>query len=466
MESNDPSRVIPRARLPIAALTLGLAAAVWAWTRAAAGAQAGLIALALTAFHPSLLAHGHLATTDLPAALAMVLASWALWAWCRRPSSSRAAVVGLALGGAVATRLTGWLLVPAFLLILAWRWRRNGGAGSSAADSGSRSRVGLLLAIVLLPPAVVWAAYGFHRAPWPGASVLQDVSPRLGVAGRVVAGAHRARLLPEAYLEGARYQIEHTRQGHPAYLLGERSRTGWPQYFLVAFLVKNTPGFLLAVAVAGFGCWMRGSARFRIAADCVLPAAFLFAAVSLGRIQIGERYLLPVYPYLIVLVASCLARLGEGLAGRLLVGLVLVLHLGPALAAAGPGYLTYFNLLAGGPAGGERVLLDSNLDWGQDLPRLATWMRRHHVARVQLAYDGVDDPDRFGIEHEDLPGNHLHPGRPAAEPFHGVVAVSPNLLFGLSPPVRDTYESLRGRIPDDRAGVFHVYVLDGRDAPR
>ena len=124
-------------------------------------------------------------------------------------------------------------------------------------------------------------------------------------------------------------------------------------------------------------------------------------------------------------------------------------------AAASAVTLAYFNALAGGHDGGDRVLLDSNLDWGQDLPRLAAWMRRERVASVQLAYQGADDPGRFGIAHEDLPGQYLYPAHPPARPFEGVVVVSPTLLFELS----ERYAFLRERPPDARAGVFFVYRL-------
>jgi hypothetical protein len=143
------------------------------------------------------------------------------------------------------------------------------------------------------------------------------------------------------------------------------------------------------------------------------------------------------------------------------VALALAAHAAAALAVLPHGHLAYFNFLAGGPSGGHRVLLDSNLDWGQDLPRLAGWMREHGVSSVQLAYMGADDPQRLGIVREDLPGQVLYPVHPAAHPLTGTVVVSPNLLFGLVPSVAATYAPLRDRAPDGRAGVFFVYRLPG-----
>jgi len=138
-----------------------------------------------------------------------------------------------------------------------------------------------------------------------------------------------------------------------------------------------------------------------------------------------------------------------------------VLHALPTLLVTPRGHLAYFNFIAGGPLGGHRFLADSNLDWGQDLPRLARWMKKKGIDRIQLGYFGADDPDRYGIAHEDLPTWYPNrPQRPAENPFHGWAAVSANLIVGfLFPPDGGPYAALRQRAPDDRAGVFFIYRL-------
>jgi 4-amino-4-deoxy-L-arabinose transferase-like glycosyltransferase len=453
-EANDAGRLLRRARVPVMIVALLVALMVWAWTRAAAGAAAALVALVLAAFHPTLLAHGHLATTDVVAAAAMLAASWSCWRWCRAPSARPAILTGLALGAAVSTRLTGWLLAPCLAALAL-----TAGLRSAAAAPTPRQRASFLLALAALVPLVLWAAHGFHRRPWTEATSTGAAPPP--------AHAVATALVPDVYLEGIRYQIGHGTEGHPAYLLGERSHTGWRRYFLVAFAVKNTPGFLLATLAglaAAAGVWRRRGDR-RTLVHCALPAAVLFLAATLQHIDIGERYILPVYPYLIVLIAVSTAGWRERRPARVAAAAVLALHVVPAVAAARGGHLTYFNVLAGGPAGGHRVLLDSNLDWGQDLPRLAAWMRSHGVRSVQLGYHGSDRPGRLGIESEDLPGVTLYPPHPPARPFQGVVAVSPNLLLRLFPRLGDPYAALRDRPPDARAGVFFVYFLDGRPRP-
>jgi Dolichyl-phosphate-mannose-protein mannosyltransferase len=459
-EANDPATVIARARIPVAVLTLGLCLLLWGWTRQGHGPAAGLLALALAVFHPSLLAHGHLATTDLPAAFLILLGSWAFWRWSQAPGAWPAVLVGVSIGLAAATRLTGWLLLPSLALVAVLDGLRP------QAAVRSRKALGVLtLTVGVTVPVVIWAAYGFHYAPAPGYSVSQPPAAHLSAPGQLVALALRFHALPEAYLEGARYQLEHIRQGHTAYLLGWHSKSQWWFYFLVAFLVKNTPGFLVAtvlgVAVALRSGASRASTPAPPAHHWIVPAAIVFLSASTSRIQIGERYILPVYPFLILVVATTLSPLLRKSGGRWIVAAVLLVHVVPTLEAAPRGYLAYFNRLAGGPLGGHLVLLDSNLDWGQDLPRLAAWMRAHGIASVQLAYHGSDNPDRFGIRHEDLPGSHLHPEHGAPPGSTGILVISPNLLFGLVPRLADRYASLRDRPPDDRAGVFFVYKLDG-----
>jgi hypothetical protein len=439
------STIIARARTGATLLTLLLAVVVWAWSRRASGAGSALVALALVVFHPSLLAHGHLVTTDLPGALTMLVSSAAYWSWTRRPSLPRALLVGFFVGIAVATRITGWLLLPAFAFLEI--------LPREVPSPGLRGRAKLLLSLLVLPVLVIWAAYFFQAAP---ARALLPAGTHL-----VLLQAVFQSILPEAYVDGIRDVVAHNLAGHPAYLFGSNSDRGWASYYLVAFLVKNTPGFLLAVLLGLAGLWRRrGSLRWGgLDTHWAVPALLMGVFASFGHIQIGERYILPLYPYLILLIASSVPGLVAVSWGRALLGVVLVLHAVPSLLQIPRGYIPYFNLFAGGSDGGYRVLVDSNLDWGQDLPRLALWMRRKGVPEVQLAYHGSDDPARFGIVWRDLPGAHIYPSHPPQVPFRGTVVVSPNILVGVISFHDDPFAFLRERPPDDRAGVFLVYEL-------
>lgn len=452
---NASTPVLGLARIPDIVLTLVLVGALALWVRSSHGDAAAGAALALGAFHPSLLAHGHLATTDLLQAASMLFASWACFRWCLQPGFGAALGVGAALGICVSTRLTGWILAPALALVAL--------AQLAATPAGLRGRfLGRLAVFAVVVPVTailcIWLAYGFHYLPWPGASVAHPPHPGLGSLGRLVTVLEAWRALPEAYLEAIRFQL------HDNLIEVHEAPPVWAWFYALALLVKNTPGFLVLLAAAGASLWRERRALGIGAVELHwgIPAALVFLGASAGSAQTLERYILPMYPYLILLAASRVPALLQRSSGRWLLGGALAFHVLPSLGALPSGHLTYFNSLARALRPGHRVLLDSNLDWGQDLPRLAAWMKRQGVKHVQLGYFGSDDPDRYGIGHRDLPGDHLYAPQPAKHPRRGVVAVSPNLLFNLHGlPEPGPYSDLRSRPPDDRAGVFYVYRLPG-----
>jgi hypothetical protein len=285
-----------------------------------------------------------------------------------------------------------------------------------------------------------------------------------GLVPRVVDALASARALPETYLEGFRYQAAHAMEGHRAYLLGELSDTGWRTYYLVAFAVKNTPGLLLAVAL-GLAMAVRTRGWRGLGWHWLVPAVVVFTVVSLGRIDIGERYLLPVYPYAILLAAAAVPQVLKWRRGHWVLAVVLALHALPSLLVAPRGYLTYFNLLAGGPARGHRVLVDSNLDWGQDLKGLKAWMDGNGVSRVKLSYFGTADPEYHRIACDLLPGQMLPPPRDVVRGIApgDVVAVSATNLQGvyLEPGDRPLMERLRALTPVATIGhSIRIYRAD------
>jgi len=95
-----------------------------------------------------------------------------------------------------------------------------------------------------------------------------------------------------------------------------------------------------------------------------------------------------------------------------------------------PDYLTYFNQLAGGPKNGYKHLVDSSLDWGQDLPALKTWLDQHPnqsaTGRLYLAYFGTALPRYYGIEATGLPFDSSADKLPAFEP--GTYCISATTL--------------------------------------
>jgi len=91
-----------------------------------------------------------------------------------------------------------------------------------------------------------------------------------------------------------------------------------------------------------------------------------------------------------------------------------------SFVVATPGYLSYFNFAAGGARGGWRYLLDSNIDWGQDLLRLRAFMDENDVDRIHLAYFGTADPLAYGIDYSKVVMAYdFYPRIPPSRPASG-----------------------------------------------
>ena len=421
---NDAGRLLFWGRFAIALVGAALVAAVFLWTRARFGAAPALVALFLAALSPDLLAHGQVVTTDMGAAATMFLAVVAFDAALQRTTPARVLVAGLATGAALATKLSALGLGPILLVLAVARivdprplllsgWKRSvasGGRDDPVAGRAARAAVlaGVLLALVPLAVGVIWGAYGFRRSfgadpalaatfPWDS---LRATHPL--VQGSVQALRDHG-LLPEPYLFGFLRFFQHS-EARRAFLLGRLSATGFPHFFLVSFLVKTPLPLLglLLLAATGRG---RDCARPGALAAAGIPFLVYAALTQTRGLNIGHRHLLPLYPFAFVLAGAAGAWLPRRLGRAGALGLLALLGwYAWGTLHVHPHELAYFNETVGGPANGWRVLVDSSLDWGQDLSRVEPWMRQHGIRHYKLSYFGSASPKYHGITGEMLPG--------------------------------------------------------------
>jgi hypothetical protein len=451
-----------------------LGAAVFLRAHRGWGLAAGALALFLCALSPDVLAHGQIVTTDVGAALFMFLTVVAFERLVERATFARLFAAGLAAGAAVATKFSMLVLGPILAvlalvavlssepMVRAW--------GRDAADVLGRGRraahVALLLAgIAAVALAVLWASYGFASplSPDPAVESAFDWG-RVSQGGPVDAGmaaARRLHALPEAYVFGFLRFFRHS-EARPTFLLGRLSDRGFWYYFPVTFALK-TPLALLALVVLSAATRRQHPASLRTELFLWLPAVLYFVLACTLGLNIGHRHLLPIYPFLFVIAGRCAAhavvRVPAILSGAAVA--VLAAWYGVSVARVHPHYLAYFNELAGGPSGGYRYLVDSNLDWGQDLKGLAAWVERNAVPRIKLSYFGTADPEYYRIPCDLLPGQMLPPPRDVVREIApgDVVAVSATNLQGvyLEPEDRPLMERLRAQAPV--ASVGHSILI-------
>lgn len=385
-------------RLPVVALGLLTCWLVFRWARELYGDEAGLVALLLAVFFPSLIAHAHLATVDVGLCFFLLLALYLFWRFVQRPTPWMLVACGAALGLAQLSKFTALILYPVLVLLALAREKRP------------RSLASLAL-IFLLSLIVIDAGYLFQGVGRPVGSFRFESRLLGGMAAILPAGLPLP--LPADYLEGLdALQLVNDVGEYPEYLFGRWSREGSPAYYLVAILFKTPLPLLAALLIAPFARREAWGQSF-----LWLPALVLLAFFSVSKVHYGIRYILPVFPLLFIyagrLVPWVRAR------GRAIQAAAVALLLAYPLSAllTTPDTISYFNVLAGGR--GDEILLDSNIDWGQGLKRVRAFMDREGIDRIGLAYFGHVDPAIYGIDW-DFP----RPDRP------GLVAVSANFLHG------------------------------------
>ncbi|WP_434443696.1 ArnT family glycosyltransferase [Lentzea sp. E54] len=376
-QGNDPGALLPAARLPMIALTLLFGLVVWLFATDVSTRSGGLLALALYSFSPDLIAHGSLATLDVAAAGFLLTTAWLLWR-ARANPVLYLPLAGLALGAALATKTNTLAAVPVLLLLVVWQ-----------------ARVKAAAAVVLIAIAVVWVSY-----------LTVDPLLRWESPPDLPSAPIGWLPFPEPYLDGMRLQFGFESQVWGGYLFGTHYE-GSRWYYLPAALLVKTPLGALVLWVAGVIAMIRRPAALHV----LLPVAVLLAVAMTGSRDLGVRYAICVPMFLAVAAAAVRGRWAVTAA---------------ALAAVSslwtfPYYLPYSNEVFGGPAKTHLHLHDSNVDWGQDLARLAERLRRYPDEPAWLVYKGAGVPEYYGIHAPD-------PRKVPPERVRGLLVVSDSAI--------------------------------------
>jgi len=374
---------------------------VCVWAQRLFGRGTALLAMALFASLPPILGHAGLATTDMAVAATLPLAVILLDRWLDRPTLQRGAVLGLGLGLGLLSKFSFVLFFPlaaAVLILVRWLQRRRG----TFAIGRKSAAVALVVAFL-----VVWAGYRFsfdtisHAHP-QGADGMREMTPKFA---RPAAAWFAAKVPVPAplFIIGVAMVKTHDKVGHTAYLLGHVRQFGWWYYFPVVFFYKTPLPFLILCAW-GLGLLLYRAWRWRdySGVEVALIPIALMLAVMTSSINIGIRHILPVYPPLAIVAAwgsMQIWRRRSDLFGKIvLAGLLLWLFVG--VGVAHPDYLPWFNEAAGEHP--ERIAVDSNLDWGQDVLRLVRTVRTQNIDHFWILYFGNADLGRHHLPAEGI----------------------------------------------------------------
>jgi len=447
-------------RLPTIALVMFLAALVFRWGRQLGGKAAGLIGLALIVFDPTIVAHSQLITHDAPVSVFFFASAYGLWRYLETHRTRDLILTGIALGLAQSCKFSALSLIPIFVAIVAV-WPFLSGVAASGRLRWLLSHALRLLIIFAISALTIWAVYRFtvHPLSEPLKFDLWHVKFDLPLPA-------------PAYFEDLLWETRYFGRDRYFFLCGNYSATGWWYYLPIAFVLKSPlpATLLIGAGLVSLSCGSRSWPRLMA---LLVPGGAFFAATLVSPLDIGYRYFIPVLPFLYVL-AGRLAMLAQGRWRLVLVG---ALAWSAVIAVRiYPNGLAYFNELAGGPDNGWHCLVDSNIDWGQDLIALRNVVKQYGLGRIKLSYFGSAHPSYYGLDFEPLPTADLTPerGNPATRTFYpfapgpGIYAISVTNMRGVAlPPDKwDTFAWFRDKSPFAKAGYsIFLYQVEPTGQP-
>lgn len=366
-------------RIGMIVLTIGLGIVIFRFARELFGDRTAVISVGLFALEPTVLAHGRVVQTDVPAAFGYTLFFLALYYYHRNSTARTAMWLGAATAIAVLGKFSMLLVGPVLVVYFCWRWW-----ATQRQHHPPWFQHKMMLSIATL--LVINAAYLFHRPALLPAEMDWIREPKSTHPDAILGIVKFFDIfLPKDFVLGILFQLRHNTYGHAAGLLGMYSQTGWWYYFPVAFTLKTALPFLLlslaALAWAVYEAFRKNDRRFLW---LLIPFAIYTVFVLFSHIDIGVRYYLPAYPFLFILGAALLdrflrfkrARIAGTIAAILILGWI-----GIEAVRAFPNHMSYMNQLAS-RAPHWWYLSDSNVEWGDDLRALADYLHAHGETRV------------------------------------------------------------------------------------
>ena len=458
---NDADKIIFFARLPMILIMILFGFYVFKWARELYGNKAGIIALFLYSLSPTFLAHGRLVTTDVGAAAAFFIATYYIVKWLQNQNLKNMIIAGIVFGLALLTKFSLVLLIPYFILItLIWM----------IINKAWKPMFGLML-IGIIAMVLVYPVYLFHTWNYPMERQIADANHNLETYGNRLLADPVLWMNTQTYLRpygqfftGLLMVIQRASGGNTTYFLGEISNVAWPYYFPIIFLIKVPLALLVLMLISLFYVLPTKKLKFNseffnkyFAEVSMLIFLIIYWYVSItSNLNIGVRHVLPVFPIFYILVSGQISmwlRMPPGpilekiklspkkilvsvkmiskdyftLCLKYLLIIVLLGWYAFGVINIYPHFLTYFNESVGGPSQGYMYATDSNLDWGQDLKRLAQFVEDNNINKIYIDYFGGDDIRyRFGDKYESWWGDR----NPNNLPKNSWLAVSASFLQG------------------------------------
>lgn len=448
--------VLARARAAASIFAVGLCVLVWISARRMFGFATAIVASVLLIFEPNVLAYGSLVLTDIPVTCMMLLAVFGFYLWVRRRTAAFLLLTALATGLTLLAKHSGVAVVPILGVLAITDALVQPESNRPRWQLALRNLLAVALICVLLV-GVVWVGYGMRFAAYPAEPQLQEPQPPAASLGeRVQIEFEKHHLMPEAYLEGFATALSLSGQSTVAFVAGKIYLHAPWFSTPFNFMIRNTAAMLAMILAAAFGLARGSWRRLRERLFLLVPLAVYLAGCIQASSNVSVRYLLPVFPFLLIAVADGCVELARRVRWmNYALPCLIALHAASSLHAY-PNYLSYANDLWGGPSQAYKYV--PWLDWGQAYREANTYLERHPTDNCWFITGWQWDPALYNVpcQTTGLYLSHQIPPR-----VHGTIIVSSTLLTDVRLTERELAAAFKNATPKDQIGGSALLVYEG-----
>jgi len=394
-------RIIFWPRMVTVVFTLGLAGLIYMFSKKLFGETSAKFSLLLVVFEPNLLANGHYADADLIFTFFYILSLFFFWLWRKKFTRKRIIIFSIITGLLLSTKITSipFFIFPVIVLYALDVKRKR----DLIKYAFWKKRIWVFLAVVFIVLVTLWATYFFKFEPPLGyrfdqnrpAIALSKTNPliKFALTVPIPLGSYLSTIKQTFLYNYSNLYIKRS------YILGMASLYGSPgYYFPLVFFIKTPLPLLMLLSL----CLLIPFKYVKKEKYILIPLLFIFLNVILSHVTLVNRYILPVYP-LVIIYAGQLVNIKtvRKTILFLFLGVLLIWYIAGTLKTF-PYFVSYMNEAIGGAGNRYKFLVDSNYDWGQGLIALKKYEDNQGIRSLQLAYFGSIDPAKYGIRYEKI----------------------------------------------------------------
>jgi len=460
-------------RFPFILLSLLLAFFVYKWAKELYGIKAGFLALLLYSFNPMILATSNISNQDIIATTFTFIAFYYFWRYIKYPTKSSLIISGITFGLAILSKFTTLILIPLFILIGLFVIYQKKIKFSKMIFS--------LFIIFLIGFLMLWGSYGFETKTLSESipesrydrvyDKLNEILPENEfIKSKAFYIIENIPIPLSSYFYNVGVLHEFISHGFSSFFMGKYFIEGLSYFYIVSFIIKS-PIPLLILILLSIIFFNKTKSKDLIGEYflIIFVASYFIYWSFIGNLSAVFRHMLPTFPFIFVFVSKIVNLKFKNLNLRyyfkIFIILLIIWYVLSSILIY-PHYLAYFNEFVGGPNNGYKYMVDSNLDWGQDLKGLKQYMAKNDIEHIKLSYFGAGSVEYYNISYTYLPSplnvSFFKPPEGYVEECgytEGLLAVSATNLQGLYLENRSCYNWLKEYEPINKIG-YSIFIYD------